>query len=192
MARAVVIAGLVAAHRMSTPLCSVFIATSVDGFIARRDGGIDWLSRVERPGEDYGFAAFFETVDALVMGRNTWEIVKAFPTWPYGDKRVIVLTHRPLSAVKSEETFSGEPRALVEKLGAEGVRRVYVDGGVVIQSFLRAGLVDELTVSQIPVLLGEGIPLFAGAGRETALQLVESRAFDSGLIRSTWLRPKEA
>ncbi|HEY1086692.1 MAG TPA: dihydrofolate reductase family protein [Archangium sp.] len=177
---------------MSTPFCSVFIATSVDGFIARRDGGIDWLSRVERPGEDYGFAAFFETVDALVMGRNTWEIVKAFPTWPYGDKRVIVLTHRPLSPVKNEETFSGEPRALVEKLGAEGVRRVYVDGGVVIQSFLRAGLVDELTVSQIPVLLGEGIPLFAGAGRETALQLVESRAFDSGLIRSTWLRPKEA
>lgn len=170
---------------MSTPSCFVFIATSVDGFIARKDGGIDWLKLVERPGEDYGFQAFFDTIDTLVIGRGTYDIVRAFDSWPYPGKRVVVMTHRPLVPIANETFFDGEPAALVAQLGAEGVKRIYVDGGKVISQFLDAGLIEQLTISQVPVLLGSGLPLFS-SGVEQRLTLVESRTFASGLVRTTW------
>jgi dihydrofolate reductase len=167
------------------PACCVFIATSVDGFIAREDGSLDWLECVEHPGEDYGFQRFFDSIDALVVGRTTYDFASSFEPWPYAGKRCVVLTHRPFQPKANEEHFSGEPAVLLEKLGREGVRRVYVDGGAVIRQFLAARLVDELTLSRIPVLLGSGIPLF-GAGVEQPLSLVENRSFPSGLVQTTW------
>lgn len=172
---------------MPAPSCSVFIATSVDGFIARSDGGIDWLERVEREGEDYGYQRFFDSVDALIIGRGTYEVVRGFGAWPYAGKRCVVMTHRSFEPKASETFFAGEPHALLTQLATEGVKRVYVDGGAVISQFLAAGLIDQLTISQVPILLGAGLPLFH-PGREHALTLVESRSFPSGLVQSTWLR----
>jgi dihydrofolate reductase len=163
--------------------CSVFIATSLDGYIARTDGRLDWLGTVQRPGEDYGYARFSDTVDAVVLGRTTYDTVLGFGSdaWQYGGKRVVVMTHRPAESRHGESFFAGTPAELVATLAAEGHRRVYVDGGRVIQQFLAAGLLDDLTVSVIPVVLGAGIPLFAGSEHPLALDGVE--AFASGLVQ---------
>lgn len=161
--------------------CSVFIATSLDGFIARRDGSLDWLKIVEQPGEDYGYAKFAATVDTLVMGRGTYDVVVGFPEWAYAGKRVIVLTHRPGEARHGEEFFAGSVEELAARLERDGVRRVYVDGGIVIQQFLAAKLVDDLTISVIPVLLGDGLPLFAHSEAALALEGVER--WPSGLVQ---------
>jgi dihydrofolate reductase len=163
--------------------CSVFIAASLDGFIARPDGGIDWLARVERPGEDYGYQKFHDSIDTLIVGRKTYETALGFPSWPYGGKRCIVLTHGAREAPHDEEFFAGDPATLVARLTAEGMRRAYVDGGSVIQQFLTAGLVTDLTLSIIPVLLGEGVRLFGATGRDLPLRLAGSRTFDSGLVQ---------
>lgn len=169
---------------MLRPRCSVFLASSLDGFIARPDGGIDWLAVVERPGEDYGIAAFYGSVDAIVMGRKTYEAALGFQAWPYVGMRCVVLTSRPPGSSRHGEEFaSGDVEALVRRLGAEGVKRVYVDGGVVVGQFLAAELVDDVTVSVIPVLLGEGTPLAPGIGRDVALELISHRAFESGLVQ---------
>ena len=168
------------------PRCAVFIASSLDGYIARADGGLDWLSIVEREGEDYGYREFLGSVDALVMGRRTYDTVLGFDEWPFSDKRCIVLTHaRPASPRADEEFASGAPAALLEQLGRQGVRRVYVDGGAVIRQFLAAGLVDELTLSVIPVILGAGIRLFEGdpLHRASSLRLIGARNFGSGLVQ---------
>ena len=166
------------------PRCSVFIAMSVDGSIARPDGALDWLSTVERAGEDYGYADFFASVDTLVVGRRTWETVAAFPDWPWTGKRVVVLTSSATPAFRhGEERHAGDPRPLLERLAREGVRRVYVDGGETIRRFLAADLVDDLTLSLIPILLPAGRRLFADGLLERRLRLTEARAFDSGLVR---------
>ena len=169
------------------PQFSVYIATSLDGYIARQDGGIDWLHIVEQPGEDYGYAAFWNSIDTLVMGRKTYETALGFGDWPYADKRCVVLSHRSASAHHGEEFFCGEPESLAEKLAAEGAHRVYVDGGEVIRQFLAAGLVDDLTLSVVPVLLGDGIPLFRAGGPEQRLALIEGRTFPSGLVQLRYL-----
>lgn len=171
---------------MQRPQCSVYIAVSVDGFIARPDGGLDWLDRVQVEGEDYGYAEFASSIDAIVMGRGTWDAVQKFDPWPYAGKRMVVLTRRPLDARHGEEAWSGEIAPLVERLHREGVRRIYVDGGQVIRQFLGARLVDDLTLSTIPVILGKGLPLF-GELPEVGLRLVESRSFSSGLVRSRYV-----
>ena len=163
--------------------CSVFIAVSVDGFIARPDGSIDWLEAVHVEGEDYGYSHFASSVDVLVMGRNTYEVALGFDVWPYTGKRVIVLTHRLADPRNGEELFDGSPADLVERLRREGARRAYVDGGNVIRQFLAAGLIDDLTLSVIPVVLGSGIPLFANGGPTQRLTLEETRAFPSGLAQ---------
>lgn len=170
---------------MDRPRCSVYIAASVDGYIARPDGGLDWLAPMMVPGEDYGYHAFFATIDALVMGRKTYEVALGFPEWPYAGKRVVVLTHRPIDPRHGEERYDGPLGALAEDLGKAGVQRVYVDGGDVIRQFLDAGLVDDLTLSIIPVILGDGIPLFR-AGRERWLQIEESRSFATGLVQNVY------
>jgi len=168
---------------VARPRCSVFIATSLDGFIARPDGGLDWLDRVHVPGDDHGFAAFFEAVDTLVVGRGTYDVVLGFDPWPYAGKRVVVLTHRPASPRHGEAFFSGPPAALVERLAAEGARHLYVDGGSVVSQFLAAGLVDDLTISIIPVVLGDGIRLFQGPLPERALALESARTHPKGLVQ---------
>lgn len=177
---------------MPRPQCSVYIATSLDGFIARSDGKIDWLSVVEQPGEDYGFASFFGTIDTLVMGRKTYETALGFDRWHYEGKRVVVATRSSPPARHGVELYSGDLTALVERLGAEGAKRVYVDGGSLIAQFLAADLVDDVTVSVIPVLLGEGIPLTPKIGRDVRLELVEQRAFPSGLVQLGYRVAKSA
>ena len=163
--------------------CSVFIATSLDGFIARTDGGIDWLSSVERAGEDYGYRKFHDSIDALIVGRKTYEMALGFPGWPYAGKRCVVMTHGTREAKHGEEFFDGSPATLVARLAAESVKRAYVDGGLVIRQFLAAGLIDDLTISVIPILLGDGLRLFGSTGRDIPLTLAASRAFESGLVQ---------
>lgn len=165
------------------PKCSVFIATSLDGYIARSDGNIDWLDSVQMTGEDYGFQAFFESVDALILGRNSYDTVLGFPDWPYAGKRCIILTHRPAISRHGEEFYQGDPVRLLDRLGEEGIRHAYVDGGNVIQQFLGGNLIDDLTLSIIPVILGDGIRLFATTETEHALTLESSRAWASGLVQ---------
>lgn len=177
---------------MQRSTCAVFIATSLDGRIARADGGLDWLDAAQGSGEDYGYAAFFGSVDALVMGRRTYEKVLTFGAWPYAGKRCIVLTRTPRASLHGEEFSSEAPSALVERLQREGVRRVYVDGGEVIRSFLRAGLIDELTLSVLPIVLGDGIPLFADGLPEQRLSLEATTPFPSGLVQLRYRAPAAA
>ena len=163
--------------------CSVFIAVSLDGYIARSDGRIDWLSIVEEPGEDYGFKSFFDSIDTLVLGKNTYEVALGFQPWPYHGKRCVVLTHGSAVPQHGAELYAGSPEALVDKLTAEGAQRVYVDGGKVIQQFLGAGLVTDLTLSVLPILLGDGVRLFGKLEADRRLELLESRPFKSGLVQ---------
>ncbi len=142
-------------------LMSVFIATSLDGFIARANGDLDWLPTGDV--EPHGYDEFIATVDALVIGRKTYETVLAFPDWPYGTRRVVVLSTGALAPAPSGavvEQMSGSPAELASRLAASGVRHAYVDGGITIQGFLRAGLIQRIIITRIPVLLGDGIPLF--------------------------------
>ena len=141
---------------------SVFVGTSVDGFIARLDGTFDFLGGDDV--EPHGYEEFFASVDAVVMGRNTFEVVAAFPSWPYQQKRVVVLSSRPVDLSPGRgaklEQMSGEPAEIVAKLAATGAHHLYVDGGITVQRFLNAGLVDRVTITRVPVLVGTGIPLF--------------------------------
>jgi dihydrofolate reductase len=167
---------------------SVFIGTSLDGFIARPNGALDFLP--EGCGEPHGYNEFIATVDALVIGRNTFETVLAFPVWPYGDKRVVVLSSQPidLSAVRGGvvEQMAGPPAEIVAKLAASGAHHLYVDGGITIQNFLRAGLIDRLTITRVPVLIGDGIPLFGALPRDVRLHHVATQHYPSGLVKSEY------
>ena len=167
---------------------SVFVGTSVDGFIARLNGALDFLPL--GGGEPHGYDEFIASVDALVIGRNTFEIVLAFREWPYGDKRVVVLSSRPLdlSALRGGrvEQMTGTPAEIVSKLAAGGAQHLYVDGGITIQRFLRAGLVQRLIVTRVPVLIGEGIPLFGSLPRDVRLRHVSTQHYPSGLVKSEY------
>ena len=169
-------------------LTSVFVGASVDGFIARPDGGLDWLPT---DSEDHGYTEFIATVDALVIGRGTFETVLGFSEWPYGDKRVIVLSSRPidLSALRDRpvEQMGGEPAEIVARLEARGVGHIYVDGGITIQRFLRARLIQRLIVTRVPVLIGQGIPLFGPLDVDIRLRHVRTRDFPSGLVQTEYL-----
>lgn len=163
------------------PHCSAFVGASLDGFIARKDGGLDWLRPFE--GEDSGFDAFLTTVDALVMGRGTYDTVLGFGAWPYGERPVFVLTHRPTEPRYRERFMQGSPAEVLDALAAEGASRVYVDGGKVISAFIDAGLLDALVVSIVPRLLGQGLPLFTLGEKLRALKLRGHRALGNGLVQ---------
>ncbi len=163
--------------------CSVFIATTLDGFIARPDGAIDWLSLVQREGEDYGYHAFHDTIDTVVVGRSTYELALGFESWPYTGKRCVVLTSSPREPRHGEEFYSGSVRDLHARLASVGAERVYVDGGAVIQQFIHERLLTDLTISVVPVLLGEGIRLFDATGGDVPLELVTAEHFPSGLVQ---------
>jgi dihydrofolate reductase len=167
---------------------SVFVGVSVDGFMARPNGALDFLP--EGGGEPHGYTEFMATVDALVIGRNTFETVLAFPEWPYGRKRIVVLSSRPvdLSAVVGGvvEQMAGSPAEIVSELAASGARHLYIDGGITIQRFLRAGLIQRLIITRVPVLIGEGIPLFGSLPRDVRLHHVATRHYPSGLVQSEY------
>jgi len=176
-----------------TPRCAAFIASSLDGYIARSDGNIDWLDAANRsvtPGVDCGYGEFMADVDALVMGRNTFEKVLSFQTWPYGSTRVIVLSRSALTLPQDTPagvSLSNEgPRALVERLSEQGVRKLYIDGGLTIQSFLAEGLLDEITVTVVPILLGSGRPLFGPLPADVHLAHDGTTAFDFGFVQSRY------
>ena len=166
---------------MPRPRCSVFVGVSLDGFIARSDGALDWLEPFE--GTEHGYQAFFDAVDAVVIGRATYDVVLGFGTWPYGEKRVFVLTHRPPPARHAEAFLAGDPEAVVARLARDGVRRAYVDGGAVVSQFLAAGLVDDLTLTLVPVVLGDGIRLFQAPLPERAFHLSGAQTYPSGLVQ---------
>ena len=167
---------------------SVFIGTSLDGFIARPNGDLDWLP--EGGGEPHGYNEFMASVDALVIGRKTFEKVLTFGAWPYGDKRVVVLSSRPvdLSAAHGGvvEQMAGSPAEIISRLAAGGAQHLYVDGGITIQRFLREGLVHRLIITRVPVLIGEGIPLFGSLPRDLRLRHVATRHYPSGLVQSEY------
>jgi dihydrofolate reductase len=161
------------------------MATSADGYIARKNGAIDWLDRVQGP--DYGYAAFFASVDTLVMGRATYDTMLGFGDWPYAGKRVIVLTHRPATPRHDETFTSAKPLELLARL--RDARRIYVDGGAVIRQFLAASLIDDLTLSIVPIVLGDGLRLFAGGEGEHALALDSTQAWPTGLVQLRYRLP---
>jgi len=167
---------------------STFVGTSVDGFIARPNGTFDFLP--EGGGEPHGYNEFIAGVDAIVMGRKSFESVLAFPAWPYAEKRVVVLSSRPvdLSAVRGGvvEQMAGPPAEIVSQLAARGVHHLYIDGGITIQRFLRAGLIERLIITRVPVLIGEGIPLFGALPRDIRLRHVATRHYPSGLVQSEY------
>lgn len=169
---------------------SVFVGASVDGFIARPNGDLDFLDAAGS--EPHGYEEFIATVDTIVMGRRTFETVLGFGVWPYEDRRVVVLGSRPVDLATATarggrvEQMSGAPADIVSRLAAEGAQHGYVDGGVTIQGFLRAGLIQRLVVSRVPVLIGSGIPLFGTLLRDVPLRHVATRAFQGGLVQSEY------
>jgi dihydrofolate reductase len=167
---------------------SVFIGTSVDGFIARCNGSFDFLPA--DGGEPHGYEEFFASVDALVIGRKTFETVRAFPEWPYGDKRVVVLSSRPQDLSRSRgakvEQMSGAPDEIVAKLAATGAHHLYIDGGITIQEFLRAGQIQRLVITRVPVLIGEGIPLFGTLPRDVKLRHISTQTYAGGLVKTEY------
>ena len=172
---------------------TVFIATSLDGFIARPDGAIDWLpTGADTKFEDYGYAELMKSVDALVMGRKTFETVRGFGgEWPYGTKPVVVLSSRkveiPKELAKTVTYMSGNINAIREHLATRDVKHIYVDGGVTIQRFLNAGAIDRLIITRIPVLIGDGIPLFGKLENgDVHLAHIGTKQYPSGLVQSEY------
>ena len=167
---------------------SVFIATSLDGFIARADGGLDWLPA--DGGEPHGYDEIIATVDAIVIGRKTFETVLGFAAWLYGQKKVIVLsaTMADLKAPEGAvcELMAGRPEEIVSRLTQLGMQHLYIDGGVTIQRFLRAGLIQHLVITRIPVLLGSGIPLFGPLAKDIRFEHAWTRWFPSGMVQSEY------
>lgn len=169
-------------------MISVFVGTSVDGFIARRNDDLDFLP--EGGGEPHGYNEFIATVDAIVMGRKTFEKVLTFEAWPYGDKRVVVLSSRPLDLSAAAggvvEQMAGSPEEIVSQLAATGAHHLYIDGGITIQEFMRAGLIQRLVITRVPVLIGDGIPLFGSLPSDIRLRHIATRHYPSGLVQSEY------
>lgn len=175
------------------PECAVFVGVSLDGFIARPNGDLDWLMG-EGGGDsaEYGYNEFIADIDAIVMGRRTFEKVLTLDKWYYGDKRVVVLSHRPIDVSVARaregvvEQMAGAPSEIVSKLAAAGASRLYIDGGITIQQFLRAGLIHRLIISRLPVLIGQGIPLFGSLSRDVLLRHIRTLTYPGGMVQSEY------
>ncbi|MBA2655436.1 MAG: dihydrofolate reductase [Tatlockia sp.] len=170
--------------------CSVFIATSLDGFIAREDGAIDWLMKANAlapPDEDGGYQVFISTVDALIMGRHSFEKVLSFEPWPYGELPVVVMSSQPLKIPNhlknSVSTSSETPTELVKRLTSGGFKHLYIDGGITIQNFIDDNLINELTITIIPVLLGSGRSLFGTFAHDIELKQLATQTFSGGFVQ---------
>ena len=157
---------------------------SVDGFIARTNDDLDFLEVGHS--DPHGYEEFIATIDAFVWGRGTFDKVKNFKDWPVGKKPVFVLSSRPLKD-KRVERLSGEPAAIVEQLAKRGIKNLYVDGGITVQRFLAAGLIDRLVITRVPVLIGSGIPLFGPVPHDIKLKHVATRSYPSGLVQTEYL-----
>ncbi|MEM7155296.1 MAG: dihydrofolate reductase family protein [Myxococcota bacterium] len=166
----------------------VFMAQSLDGFVARPNHGIDWLTKLPSVGSDYGYKAFAASVDGIVMGRGSFETVLEFGDWPY-DKPAVVMSKSlkpddiPPELKDVVRLSTLEPAALMQQLDEEGWSRAYVDGGRLVQSFIRAGLVEDIVLSIVPILIGEGLRLFGSLPQDIDLELRDSTSFDNGLVQ---------
>lgn len=175
----------------------VFIATSLDGFVARPDHRLDWLMKYDTTNEDHGFEALMDKVDGLIMGSGSFRTVLGFGEWPYR-KPVVVLSQSMTDADIPDHLaglvrISGlDPVDLMAELDREGWQRAYVDGGRIVQSFLRAGLISDLTVTLVPVLIGEGIPLFGPLDKDIDLEFVRATPFPSGMLQTVYRLPPAA
>lgn len=171
----------------------VFIATSLDGYIADKNGGIDWLHSVPNPnGDDMGFVDFMHETDALVMGRTTFETVCSFDVpWPY-NKPVFVLSTTMNEIPESHQgkafLVKGELSQVLEEIHQKGYNSLYIDGGTTIQSFLKADLIDELCISTIPILLGGGSPLFSDLPTPINFDLVETKTYLNQITQNYYKR----
>jgi len=178
---------------------SVFIASSLDGFIARENGSVDWLLNEDIPDkekEDYGYHSFMESVDALLMGRNSYEMVLSFGgDWHYGKKPVYVWSSKKLNIPdKISDTvkqLNGNVREVIQQLEAEGISKVYVDGGKTIQTFISEGLLDEMIVTVIPILIGSGLPLFGNVPKDIRVEHRYSQSYPNGFVQSKYAFNKE-
>lgn len=166
----------------------VYIAVSLDGYIAHSDGNIDWLDSVARPDEDYGYAAFIETIDTVIMGRKTYEKVLSFGgEFPHAGRDCYVLTRTERVPDGQVHFYSGTAGELLDQIRRQPGKDIFIDGGSeAIDFFRKKDLIDSYTVSIIPILLGEGIPLFKESKKERPLKLVEATTFDSGLVQLTY------
>jgi len=171
----------------------VYVGTSLDGFIAREDGNIDWLVKFESEEVNDSFREFITGIDVIVIGRGTFEKVISFPTWPY-DKKVYVLSSTikkvPDIAKEKVSILSMPPKALLNYLANEGFSNIYVDGGKVIQSFLGEDCVDELIITKVPELIGTGIPLFGNLGNDLHFKHTGSKIYSNGLVKSCYERDR--
>jgi dihydrofolate reductase len=169
-------------------ITSVFVGVSLDGFIARRNGEYDFLPA--DGGESNGYSEFIASVDALVIGRKTFETVLAFPEWPYGEKQVVVLSTRRLDLSKVRrgrvEQMSGPPAEIVSRLSGRGFQHVYVDGGLTVQDFLRAGQIQRIIINRYPVLIGDGIPLFGSLPHDVRLRHITTQTSMNGSVKSEY------
>ncbi|MFN6563499.1 MAG: dihydrofolate reductase family protein [Nostoc sp. ChiSLP01] len=169
---------------------TLYIATSLDGYIARNNGGIDWLSIVETQEEDYGYAAFYHSIDAIVLGSKTYELGLSFEQWPYPDKKSFVFTQRNLKCDREDVVFvSDTVTHALENIKTEGFKNIWlVGGGALINSFLSHSLIDEYIISIIPIILGDGIRLFPPPTPEEKLEFINSKQYPSGLIQLRYRR----
>lgn len=170
----------------SRPKISIYIATSIDGYIARKDGSLDWLDRVGGFGEDYGFQKLIDSIDGVILGRNTYEVAASVPDWPYKGKRIVVLSNSLQSVREEAELYGGDLTQLMTQLHSEGIKHVWIDGGLTISQFLKLQMVDYMTLSIIPVILGDGISLFNVIGNEIPCQLISSQSYRSGLVQISY------
>jgi len=173
---------------MRAPRLSVFIAASLDGFIATTDGRLDWLEAAARPDEDYGYEGLMATVDALAMGRGTYDHIAHLDPLPFGDRPVFVFTHGSMAPRPGVTFWQADPRGALEHWRTLGLEHVYVDGGELISTFLAEGLIDDLTITVVPQLLGAGRPLFHAGFAHTALELTDLRSWDSGMVSLSYRR----
>lgn len=170
----------------------IYIASSVDGYIAAPNDDLSFLQRVEKEGEDYGYSEFIKTIDTIVLGRTTYEWVSKNVPGHYGEKRTFVITHQEKPAEGNVTFYSGDLKELVQKLKEEDTEKhIFCDGGAsIVNQLLKEDVVDELTVSLIPVLLGKGVRLFPDGRPEQALELQSAKSFDTGLVQLYYHRKR--
>lgn len=172
----------------------LYIAASLDGYIAKPGDDLSFLSIVETPGEDYGYGDFIATVDKVILGRKTYDwVMKQVPVFPHADKECYVLTRSPIASIGNTHFYAGDLEELVQTLKAKGGKNIFCDGGAdTANSLMKLGLIDELILSVIPIVLGEGIKLFAERIPERKLELLNSKGYPSGLVQLHYRFNKEA
>ena len=175
----------------------VYIATSLDGYIARKDGNLDWLMEIPNPdNSDYGFQSFINGIDGILMGRITFETIVGFNQWPY-TKPVFILSNKLVSLPdgyqERAKIVNGEIKDILRSLRRKGIENLYIDGGKTIQSFLKQDLIDELIITRVPIILGSGFPLFVDMDIEIKFKLIDTEILNEDLVKSTYkrIKPKE-